>query len=55
MSLLSNKPPLSDLHSAHLKLHQPSEEASGAVGQCSADYEPAVCPGGQKGQRHPGW
>jgi len=26
----------------------------GAVGHCWAEHEPAVCPGGQKGQWHPG-
>jgi len=26
----------------------------GVVGQHSAEHEPAVCPGGQEGQRHPG-
>lgn len=27
---------------------------SGAVGRCSPEYEPAVCPGGQEEQQHPG-
>jgi len=26
----------------------------GDVGQLSAKHEPAVCPGGQEGRRHPG-
>jgi len=26
----------------------------GGAGQHSAEHEPAVCPGGQEGQRHPG-
>ena len=26
----------------------------GGVDQHSAEHEPAVCPGGQEGQRHPG-
>ena len=25
------------------------------VGQCSGEYEPAVCPGGQESQWHPGF
>ena len=26
----------------------------GSAGRQLAEYEPAVCPGGQEGQRHPG-
>ena len=29
-------------------------DGPGGFGQCLAEHEPAVCPGGQKGQWHPG-
>ncbi|NWQ86631.1 TFG protein, partial [Burhinus bistriatus] len=32
----------------------PGGEGPGRVGGQPAEYEPAVCPGGQEGQRHPG-
>ena len=32
----------------------PSGEGPWGVGQQPAELEPAVCPGGQEGQRHPG-
>ena len=32
----------------------PGGKGAGGVGQQLAEYEPAVCPGGQEGQRHPG-
>ena len=32
----------------------PSGKGPGGVGRQPAEHEPAVCPGGQEGQRHPG-
>ena len=32
----------------------PGGKVSWDVGQQPAEHEPAVCPGGQEGQRHPG-
>ena len=32
----------------------PGRKGPGVVGQQPAEPEPAVCPGGQEGQRHPG-
>jgi len=33
----------------------PGGEGPGGAGRQPAEHEPAVCPGGQAGQRHPGW
>jgi len=32
----------------------PAQKDLGVAGQQLAEHEPAVCPGGQEGQRHPG-
>jgi len=32
----------------------PGGKEPGGVGRQPSEYEPAVCPGGQEGQRHPG-
>jgi len=32
----------------------PGGKGPWGVGQQSAEHEPAVCPGGQEGQQHPG-
>jgi len=32
----------------------PNRKGPGGVGWQPAEQEPAVCPGGQEGQRHPG-
>ncbi|PKU41755.1 rna-directed dna polymerase from mobile element jockey-like [Limosa lapponica baueri] len=35
-------------------LELPGRKGPGGVGQLWAEHEPAVCPGGQEGQQHPG-